>query len=524
MFNLQRYFLATSAVVVVVTTVLVIWLYRQSAVDEVVASAQKSGTTLAQSFVNQVWPAFAEYVNTVEVQDGPNIGAYHETAALQEVLEGLSRGLPVVGIRILSANRLTVFSTDSTQIGAVVPDKTGPLAAAFRGAVSSKLLRRTAAGSADEDSGKRDVVETLLPIKGRAHKVEGVFVLQTDVTDMMARVQRTTSQIAVVVLLAFGTLYAALFLIVRRADGIVGQQYGDLLKGREQLEARNKQLRFEIDERTKAEKAMFEAHQAAELANRAKSEFLANMSHELRTPLNAVIGFSDTILNETFGPIGNSKYVDYLHDISGAGQHLLALISDILDISKIEAGEDELKEESLDIAAAVESSLALLRDTAGNAGVALNAEVRAPTYRLLADARKLRQIVLNIVSNAIKFTPEGGRVDVEAWPDSASGLVLQVTDSGIGMAPDDIPKALSLFGQVDAGMDRKFEGAGLGLPLAKRLAELHGATFDIESELGAGTRVTIRFGPERLVAPGDERDGADAGGEAMPEQATAAPR
>ena len=128
MFNLQRYFLATSAVVVVVTTVLVIWLYRQSAVDEVVASAQNSGTTLAQSFVNQVWPAFAEYVNTVEVQDGANIGAYHETVALQEVLDGLSRGLPVVGIRILSASRLIVFSTDSTQIGTVVPDKTGPLA------------------------------------------------------------------------------------------------------------------------------------------------------------------------------------------------------------------------------------------------------------------------------------------------------------------------------------------------------------------------------------------------------------
>ena len=504
MFNLKRYFLATSAVVVVVTTVIVIALYRHSAVDEVVASAQGSGTALAQSFVNQVWPAFADYVNSVDAQDADNVRAYHETAALQEVLEGLSRGLPVVGIKILNAKGLVVFSTDAGEIGGRGSDDDRPLAQAFRGTVSSTRIRHADGASSAVAGRHRDLVETLLPIVGRNRRVEGVFVLRTDVTDMMARVERTTSQIAIVVLLAFGTLYGALFLIVRRADGIIGQQYRDLLEGREQLQARNEQLRHEIEERTKAEQNMLAANQAAELANRAKSEFLANMSHELRTPLNAVIGFSDTILNETFGPIGNKKYVDYLRDISAAGQHLLAVISDILDISKIEAGEDSLNEEEVDIADAIEASLALLRESAKTAEVSLHADVRGGPYRLHADGRKLRQILLNIVSNAIKFTPSGGRVDVDAWSDPAAGLVLRISDTGIGMAAEDIPKALTLFGQVDGGLARRFEGTGLGLPLAKRLAELHGAVLDIESEVGAGTRVTISFGAERLIARGDE--------------------
>ncbi len=255
----------------------------------------------------------------------------------------------------------------------------------------------------------------------------------------------------------------------------------------------------DITPRRQAAEAMREAKEQAELANRTKSEFLASMSHELRTPLNAILGFSELMGNATLGPLGNPKYEEYTKDINDSGRHLLALIQDILDLSKIEAGKLELDEEDIDIARAIRSCMVLVKERAKNGGVKLLTDIPEGLPALRADQRKLKQILVNLLSNAVKFTPAGGTVTIKAWSRPDSGYVFQVIDTGIGMALADIPKALLLFGQVDSDLNRKYEGTGLGLPLTKSLVEMHGGSLDLQSEEGAGTTVTVRFPKERIV-------------------------
>ena len=245
-------------------------------------------------------------------------------------------------------------------------------------------------------------------------------------------------------------------------------------------------------------------------ANRAKSEFLATMSHELRTPLNAIIGFSEILGTETFGPIGNVKYRDYARDIHESGQHLLDLINDILDISKVESGMEELYEENVDISVVADSVLRLVRQRAQKHGVKLELELSDESPALRVDARKLKQILVNLLSNAIKFTKAGGTVTLKGWGRIESGYVFQVIDTGIGIAPEDIPKALSQFGQVDNALNRQHEGTGLGLPLTKSLVELHGGSMDLQSDVGVGTTVTVRFPADRIVAPPDVKQSLSA--------------
>ncbi len=245
------------------------------------------------------------------------------------------------------------------------------------------------------------------------------------------------------------------------------------------------------------------AKQRLVAANRAKSEFLATMSHELRTPLNAIIGFSELIGTETFGPIGNVKYRDYGRDIHESGQHLLNLINDILHLSKVESGMEELYEENVDISVVADSVLRLVRQRAQKHGVKLELELSGESPALRVDVRKLKQILVNLLSNAIKFTKAGGTVTLKGWGRIESGYVFQVIDTGIGIALEDIPKALSQFGQVDNALNRQHEGTGLGLPLTKSLVELHGGSLDLQSDVGVGTTVTVRMPAERIVASPD---------------------
>lgn len=245
-----------------------------------------------------------------------------------------------------------------------------------------------------------------------------------------------------------------------------------------------------------AERNLRRAKEMADRANHAKSEFLANISHELRTPLNAIIGFSEVLLQEVFGPIGNQRYREYAGDIRQSGTHLLGVINDLLDYSKLEAGHLELHLEEVAPQKTIEKAIRLLREQAESQSVILSARLPVDCPSIEADERKITQILFNLISNAIKFTPAGGKVTV-ATRDFDGEVEISVTDTGIGMSREDIALALSPFGQIDSSLNRQHTGTGLGLPLSRSLAELHGGSLEIESESGAGTTVRVRLPKNR---------------------------
>ena len=246
----------------------------------------------------------------------------------------------------------------------------------------------------------------------------------------------------------------------------------------------------DISDRKAQEAELTRARDEAESASRAKSQFLANMSHELRTPLNAVIGFSEILNRELFGALGEARYRDYARLIHESGEHLLNVVNDILDMSKIEAGKFNIVKEPFEVASLIRSCCDIMRHTAERRGLTLIADVPPGIPELPADKRACKQMLLNVISNAIKFTKEGGFVRVTARA-IRGNVELVVTDNGIGISAEDLPKLGNPFVQANNSYDRSYEGAGLGLSVVKGLARLHGGRFELESTLGQGTTAII---------------------------------
>jgi signal transduction histidine kinase len=299
--------------------------------------------------------------------------------------------------------------------------------------------------------------------------------------------------------LAIGVAAVAVLLL---CVGLLGAFFDGYLADRNAREAERLRRHIVELEATQAElrattQNLGIALEAAAASSQAKSQFLATMSHELRTPLNAIIGFSQLLQSEPLGPLGNERYREYAGDILDSGSHLLSLINDVLDFSKAEAGRLDLQEDNLDAGEILNECLRLVAPEAQEAGIAVVAELQKPAPTLRADRRRLKQIALNLLSNALKFTPSGGTLRVTLACD-AEGLEIAIADNGIGMSPDQIPIALAPFGQVDSRLSRLHEGTGLGLPLCRRFAEAHGGSLTIASALGEGTTVTVRFPLERL--------------------------
>ncbi len=249
----------------------------------------------------------------------------------------------------------------------------------------------------------------------------------------------------------------------------------------------------DISERKQAESLMRKAKEEAQEASRAKSDFLAHMSHELRTPLNAVIGFSEMMRTEVFGPLGNPRYVEYAQDIRQSGEYLLTLINDVLDLSKVEAGKLIVQEDLCDLAVIVNSAVDIVRDQAANAELVIRKRFDNDLTNFRGDPRLLSQILINLLANAIKFTKSGGTIDVSAGLGPHGGLVLAVADTGVGIAPKDLPHILEPFQQGPQEGVRRHSGTGLGLPLVKKLIEAHGGRFEIVSEPNVGTTASACF-------------------------------
>ena len=255
----------------------------------------------------------------------------------------------------------------------------------------------------------------------------------------------------------------------------------------------------DITQRKRMEKDLLAAKVKAEDANRAKSMFLANMSHELRTPLNAVIGFAEIIKNELLGAINEPRYRDYAGDIHSSGKHLLQLINDILDMTKVEAGTYQLREDVCDVAKVVGDAVASVRNLAIQNELTVHVDVPDDMPFLFADERCVRQALVNFLSNGIKFTPKGGSVTASARLEPDGAIAIAVIDTGIGMAPDDIPQALAPFQQLEGSHGRKDEGTGLGLSLTPSRLDLHEGALQVDSKVGVGTTVTARFPPRRTI-------------------------
>jgi two-component system cell cycle sensor histidine kinase PleC len=255
-----------------------------------------------------------------------------------------------------------------------------------------------------------------------------------------------------------------------------------------------------IGELEQAKAISDEARRRAEAANIAKSRFLAQMSHELRTPLNAILGFSEVMKTEVFGAHAVPAYREYSSDIHNSGVHLLGLINEILDLSRIEAGRYELNEESVSLVAIVEDCHHLLKLRASSRRITLHEVFEPELPRLWADERAIRQICLNLLSNAIKFTPQTGDIWLKVGWTASGGQYISVKDTGPGIPEEEIPIVLASFGQGSNSIKSAEQGAGLGLPIAKSLVDLHGGTFTLKSKLRIGTEVIVTFPPERVVA------------------------
>ncbi|HLJ22321.1 MAG TPA: ATP-binding protein [Stellaceae bacterium] len=482
-YRLTRNFALGAAIIIITAGWALAQLNRSLAVEQLERMAEANNSALTHAFANGIWGRFEAFIAGAHELSGDEIRARPETAELRRDIETLMTGTPVVRIKLYDLSGLTAFSTEPAQIGerlagdADEEDELARFRAAVAGDTVSELETGDVPTAKTASAGEHWVLSSYVPVRrgGDQGAIEGVAEVYTDVTDVYAHNKRVGFVHAIVVGGAFLVVFLLLIGVVWRAERVIQRQH------RRNLEMAANAAR-------------------AEAASRAKSEFLANMSHELRTPLNAIIGFSTILKDESFGPIGSGRYREYASDICNAGQHLLTIINDVLDLVKVDSGKMAIHAAPVDLRATALGVAKLMEAEAAAGAITLSLEIESHLAPIVSDDTKLRQILMNLLSNAIKFTHAGGRVTLGV-AQSADGRETRVTvtDTGIGMREEDIPIALAPFGQIDSALNRKHAGTGLGLPLSQRLARLLGGELEVESTPGNGTTVTVMLPTEAIA-------------------------
>jgi len=488
MFGYFRLFSFISLIVIIGFTIVAGTLFRNVAIDGLHEQIEKSGNVIAKSYIHAVWKNNSEAVLIFNEGSFRQDLSNPETAA---VIQGFAKetikyfsDMPIIRVNIYNSSGALLISSDINSDLIFSGESASPDAEFiknnfFREGGRSQAINKIHLKNGSEGS----ILQTIVPVMrenviSKTKEHEGAVEIILD----LAAPSHNLFHIQImgtVYIIGFFILYLGLlYFMARRIEVIITKQH-------------------EVNVELAAAAA------AAQAENNEKSQFLANVSHELRTPLNSIIGFSEIIKNSLTQGMSEEKFSGYINDIHASGVHLLSLINDILDYSKAEAGKLELEVSEVNLNKLVHSCVRLVTPRADSAQVLLVEALPKEILNIVTDSKRFKQILLNLLSNAIKFTPAGGEVRITAWADiNNDTYMFEVKDSGIGIAPKDISRAMAPFGQVDNTLSRKYEGTGLGLPLTKKLVELMGGKFEIESEVGVGT--TIRFSvPCEVKGSGD---------------------
>jgi signal transduction histidine kinase len=494
MFSLVRFFAIANAIALISVAALLYGLYRQTAADEIIRTAEQNNATLASVIANAVLPVYEESLVRGDILYSAKWSDEKLAARVDETVRSLVRGLPVVKVLIYDSEENIIYSSAPGEVGAIGADN----AEGFRGALNGEPRSEIEFRSYIEGFGvaRRDlqIVETYTPFVSGSGTVLGVFELYSDVTERVERIEVMSAGLLTGLAIVFSMLYAGLLIAIRHVNRIIASQYRELEESRADADAKNGRLLEEIAHRNQVEAELRRAREEAELASQTKSRFLHNMSHELRTPLNAVIGFSEIIAEQVLGSVNPPRYREYASDIRESGWRLLSLVDDILDLSKIESGRERLDLAPLDIAEVVRSAARTVEPHCQHNGNELVLDGLDGFGEISSDKSKILSILTNLLSNAAKFTRNGRIAVVITREESFGGwMVVEVRDTGIGMKVGPIDEMFEDFTQHDNLISRTYGGTGLGLAISRRYCQMLGGEISIDSEIGKGTSVTVRL-------------------------------
>lgn len=443
------------------------WWVQGKASDRAYFFPQNNNYSIGQGYLNAVW--FRHRADMMPVIYGNDPSQLRSNPKVAEFAQDTMRyfeKLPILRANIYTVKGALLMSVNATNDGVLPDSPPSPAPIYIQRHIGDTAISHHSTEYQGEGNPRHLMIQTMVPmVVEPGGRPEVVLELLTDITELDREFNW----------LSHATMYGGggLLLVVligfvwgsRKAENIIATQH-------------------------EANQELLAAVATAQAENQNKSQFLANVSHELRTPLNAIIGFSNIIKNEVMPHVADQKYHNYINDIHASGVHLLSLINDILDFSKAEAGKLELEIEEVNANRVIQNCLRLVSTRAEESQLKLLDNLPKEQFILVNDGKKFKQIMLNLLSNAVKFTPTGGQVSVTAWRNLTNDSIsFEVQDTGIGIAPKDISRAMTPFGQIDNSLKRKYDGTGLGLPLTKKFVELMGGTFMIESQVGVGTKI-----------------------------------